>query len=248
MDFKYLLFEFYNHRHQNQPEIAGSTNNYYMNFDEYLLLFFLDRYKYRNQAEYKILETLISLKYYWDMWPRARMFALLTGFLKPTLMDVNHAKGNPQLAIPNVDIYLQEFFMHAFAILFRNKDDFFDSKDGITYLKYEYEENATQALITWFGEEDNRKWFNRVRKSMKRIKINPTDEQETELIDIDALLEMYVEEFQGRKKKILKDLHKEFMKKFSERKDGVFSTDELDRVVQLCLPLKSNSAFTKFPS
>ena len=138
--------------------------------------------------------------------------------------------------------------MHAFAILFRNKDDFFDSKDGITYLKYEYEENATQALITWFGEEDNRKWFNRVRKSMKRIKINPTDEQETELIDIDALLEMYVEEFQGRKKKILKDLQKEFIKKFSERKDGVFSTEELDRVVQLCLPLISNSAFTKFPS
>jgi len=161
---------------------------------------------------------------------------------------VNHAKGNPQLAIPNVDIYLQEFFMHAFAILFRHKDDLFDSKDGITYLMYEHEENATQALITWFGEEDNRKWFNRVRKSMKRIKINPTDEQETELIDIDILLEMYVEEFQGRKKKILKDLQKEFMKKFSERKDGVFSTDELDRVVQLCLPLISNSAFTKFPS
>ena len=161
---------------------------------------------------------------------------------------MNHAKGNPQLAIPNVDIYLQEFFMHAFAILFRHKDDLFDSKDGITYLMYEHEENATQTLITWFGEEDNRKWFNRVRKSMKRIKINPTDEQETELIDFDILLEMYVEEFQGRKKKILKDLQKEFMKKFSERKDGVFSTDELDRVVQLCLPLISNSAFTKFPS
>jgi hypothetical protein len=66
-----------------------------MNFDEYILLFFLDRYKYRNQAEYKILEMLISLKYYWDMWPRARTFALLAGFLKPTLVDVNHAKGYP---------------------------------------------------------------------------------------------------------------------------------------------------------
>ena len=82
---------------------------------------------------------------------------------------------------------------------------------------------------------------------MKRIKINPTDEQETELIDIDILLEMYIEEFQARKKKILKDLQKEFMKKFSERKDGIFSTDEIDRIVQLCLPLISNSAFAKFP-
>jgi len=82
---------------------------------------------------------------------------------------------------------------------------------------------------------------------MKRIKINPSDKQDTELIDIDALLEMYVEEFQTRKKKILKDLQKEFMKKFSERKDGMFSTDEIDRIVQICLPLISNSAFAKFP-
>jgi len=151
------------------------------------------------------------------------------------------------LAIPHVDIYLQEFFMHAFALLFKGKDDFFDSKDGITYLLYQDEENATQALITWFGEEDNRKWFNRVRKSMRRIKVNASDEQETELIDIDALLEMYIEEYQTRKKKILKDLQREFMKKFSERKDGMFSTDEIDRIVQICLPLISNSAFTKFP-
>ena len=43
---------------------------------------------------------------------------------------------------------------------------------------------------------------------------------------------MYIEEFQIRKKKILKDLQKEFMKKFSERKDGIFSTDEIDRMVQ----------------
>jgi hypothetical protein len=121
--------------------------------------------------------------------------------------------------------------MHAFSLLFRHKDDFFDSKDGITYLKYQHEENATQALITWLGEEENRKWFNRVRKSMKRVKINVTDEQEAELIDIDVLLEMYVEEFQSRKKKILKDLQKEFMKKFSERKDGIFSIDEIDRIV-----------------
>jgi hypothetical protein len=41
---------------------------------------------------------------------------------------------------------------------------------------------------------------------MRRIKINLSDEQETELIDIDSLLEMYIEEFQIRKKKILKDL------------------------------------------
>lgn len=49
---------------------------------------------------------LASLKYYWDLWPRARTFALLTSFLRPTIQDVNYAKGQPQLAIPHSDIYL----------------------------------------------------------------------------------------------------------------------------------------------
>ncbi len=42
---------------------------------------------------------------------------------------------------------------------------------------------------------------------------------------------MYIEEFQAKKKQILKDMQREFMKKYAERKDGVFSTDEIDRIV-----------------
>jgi hypothetical protein len=52
------------------------------------------------------MEMLVSLKYYWDMWPRARTFGLLASFLKPMIQDVNIAKNQPQLAIQNVDIYL----------------------------------------------------------------------------------------------------------------------------------------------
>ncbi len=80
---------------------------------------------------------------------------------------------------------------------------------------------------------------------MRRLKAN--DETEHDYIDVDQLLEMYLEQFQTRKKQILKDLQKEFMKKFAERRDGQFSIDEIDRVVQTCLPLISNSAFAKFP-
>lgn len=48
--------------------------------------------------------------------------------------------------------------------------------------------------MTWFGENENRKWFSRIRRAMKRIKVSP-DEQEQEYIDADALLDMYIEEF-----------------------------------------------------
>lgn len=47
-----------------------------------------------------------------------------------------------------------------------------------------------------------------------------SDETEHDYIDVDILLEMYIEQYQIRKKQILKDLQKEFMKKFTERRDG----------------------------
>ena len=70
---------------------------------------------------------------------------------------------------------MQEFYLHSYSLMVRNKNQFYDSKDGVTYMNLEFEENATQALMTWFGEVENRKWFSRIRISMKRIKTNPDE-------------------------------------------------------------------------
>lgn len=48
---------------------------------------------------------------------------------------MNIAKGQSQLAIYNIDIYLQEFYLHSYSLMVRNKDQFYDSKDGVTYIK-----------------------------------------------------------------------------------------------------------------
>lgn len=86
------------------------------------------------------------------MWPRARTFAMLTSFIKPLIQDVNIAKNQPQLAITNVDVYLQEFFLHAFSLLYKHKETFQESKDGFTYVKVAFEEPVSSVLLTWFGE------------------------------------------------------------------------------------------------
>ena len=116
------------------------------------------------------MEMLASLQYYWDLWPRARTFAILTNCLKPLIQDVNIAKNQPQLAIPNVDIYLQEFFLHAYSILIKYRDSMQDSKDGFTYITINVEAENTSSLMTWFGEQDNRRWGGRVRRNTKRMK------------------------------------------------------------------------------
>ena len=92
-EFKLILYDFYEHRLHNNAELTGAINNFYVNIEEYIMLYYLDKYKLRNKAEFKLIEMLASLKYYWDLWPRARTFALLTSFVKPYIQDVNIAKN-----------------------------------------------------------------------------------------------------------------------------------------------------------
>jgi hypothetical protein len=82
---------------------------------------------------------------------------------------------------------------------------------------------------------------------LRRYKATPEDEFETEFIDVDVLLELYVEEFQAKRKQNLKDLQKEFMRYYSNRKEGVFTTEEIDKIVGQSVPTISPSAFVKYP-
>ena len=104
--------------------------------------------------------------------------------------------------------------MHAYSIMMQEKDNFLDSKDGVTYVKAAFEETSTQILMTWFNEQDSRKWFHKVRRNVKRMKTSPLDDFETDYIDVDVMMYMYLEEFKQKKKANQKTLSKEFMKKY----------------------------------
>ena len=63
-DFKQLIFEIYDHRIENAPEINGAINNTYMSMEEHLICFFALKYRTRHQIERRIIEFLASLKYF----------------------------------------------------------------------------------------------------------------------------------------------------------------------------------------
>lgn len=67
-EFKKHVYEIYDHKINNSAEINGSLNNSYLCFQEYFLIYFLDKFKLRQLAESKILDMLISLRYYEDLW------------------------------------------------------------------------------------------------------------------------------------------------------------------------------------
>ena len=96
----------------------------------------------------------------------------------------------------------------------KEKDNFLESKEGHTYVKVSYEEQSTPLLITWFNEQDSKKWFHKVRRNIKKIKTTALDDFETDYIDIDVLLGLYMEEFKNKKKSNQKNIAKTFMKLF----------------------------------
>lgn len=81
-DFKQLIFEIYDHRIENAPEINGAINNTYMSMEEHMICFFALKYRLRHQIERRIIEFLASLKYFVDFWQRAKQYANLVGFLQ----------------------------------------------------------------------------------------------------------------------------------------------------------------------
>lgn len=82
-DFKQIIYEIYDHRIAHSAEISGCLNNTYLGMDEHLILYFAQVHKNRFDIEKNIIQFLASLKYFVSKdWPRAIMYAKLTGFLQ----------------------------------------------------------------------------------------------------------------------------------------------------------------------
>ena len=53
----------------------GGANSSYCALNEHMIMYFVDEYKIRARAEEKIVDLLINLRYWYDIWPRARTYA-----------------------------------------------------------------------------------------------------------------------------------------------------------------------------
>ena len=73
--FKEIMFDIYDHRIQNAPELNGGVNTSHCSMNEHFLMYFVDLYRKRDLAELKIVDFIINLRYYYDNWQRARIFA-----------------------------------------------------------------------------------------------------------------------------------------------------------------------------
>lgn len=61
--------------------ITGGIGNGIL-FDQFVVYFFLQKYRIRRLAEVKLLEFIISLKYYCRYWPKAQLFCQLMDVMR----------------------------------------------------------------------------------------------------------------------------------------------------------------------
>lgn len=77
IEFKKILFDLLDNRILNSPEIHGYLNTSYLDLSEYLLIYMIDKYKTRTRAESMLCEFLITLRFYSDIFLRAKLLATL---------------------------------------------------------------------------------------------------------------------------------------------------------------------------
>lgn len=70
-----MIFDIYDHRIRHAPELAGSVNTSYCSLNEHIMMYFIDKYEKRLKAEEKLVDILMNLRYYYDHWQRAKVFA-----------------------------------------------------------------------------------------------------------------------------------------------------------------------------
>ena len=74
-EFKNVLFDIYDHRIMHAPEINGGVNTNYTGMEEHLICYFIEKHKLRPETERQLIEFMASLKYYAEIWSRAKLFA-----------------------------------------------------------------------------------------------------------------------------------------------------------------------------
>lgn len=83
---------------------------------------------------------------------------------------------------------------------------FQESKEGFTYLPQKIEDTVTPKCLMFLPETELHNWSTKVRRSCKKIKMSELDDFDTDFIDVDVLLGMYVDEFKTFKRELTKKI------------------------------------------
>jgi hypothetical protein len=170
-------------------------------------------------AELKMLEFLVSLRYYIKHWQRAMTFA--------NLCQITNLKFEPNFTkitiMEEFDTYVQYFFLHAFSKIHSQNEFLYDHSDGITYLLKEKIEEVTNEVLV-FETENSRKKF--IANLQKHLRFYNDGHSDKEGIDIDKLLQWYIDLYFEARTRNIQTVQKSFYKHQTSN-ENVLSLEDL---------------------
>lgn len=115
----------------------------------------------------------------------------------------------------------------------RERKNFQESKEGYTYMQLKSEERITQRLMGIFMSttKDLNKWSIDIKRITKKIKLNASDDFDTDYVDIDQLMQLYMENFKQTKAEQQRNIFKKLSRKLSEKDNRTDLTIDLVKSV-----------------
>lgn len=154
----------------------------------------------------KLLEFLVSLKYYVRIWPRAQIFASMANILGTSRgKDYQDA-----LNVNEYDIYLQNYVLYAYEHTFSEANSLVEHSEGTTLIPKEKLEDIVHRVLI-FEPELNRKRFWVNLQSQYQV-IGEGPEKDNEGIDADRVVLAFIEGYVEAKRRNLKAITKYYYK------------------------------------
>jgi hypothetical protein len=109
------------------------------------------------------------------------------------------------------------------------------------------EEKASSKVLQFLAPVEFSKWGVKVRRCLKKIKVDPLSDFDTEYVDIDQILCMYMDEFKQTKRYIQRKLQKNFTRYVGEvGLDAQISTEIVHSVAKDIRPSKTQNSLLNF--
>eukprot|EP00828_Plagiopyla_frontata_P021586 TRINITY_DN28172_c0_g1_i2.p1 TRINITY_DN28172_c0_g1~~TRINITY_DN28172_c0_g1_i2.p1 ORF type:complete len:429 (-),score=45.32 TRINITY_DN28172_c0_g1_i2:28-1314(-) len=224
-----MINEIYKDYTTQQPQFNSALINTTCNFDEFVCLYFLKTHKIRRLAELKLLEFLVSLKYYCKLWSKALLFTNMCGI---TLYK-SSTKDDGGFTY-NFDIYTQNFVLESLKKLrkYQGSKFYLEHSEGYTWLHKDKLDEIQKEIMQFLPEVNKQRAVSKISKLIKRIE-RPEDQQLMDGFDADKMMDIIMEEYFELKRKNYKIIQKGFAKLY-ESENGLISFDDVLALLNDC--------------
>lgn len=184
-----------------------------VHLDEFICTYSLMKRSHRRLAEIRVKEFLTSLRCHMERYLGPRLFSAVAGLTGNKLDNADFIMS---------DYYTQMYYVYCMNLLLTDTDSYVQTAEGNFWIKPDREELVSNAVLPWVKKKEMMKF--RADLMRRNYKKNP-DHLDGPHIELDNLMDVYVNSFIVARNSNLDKLTKSFVRRNSLQ-EGLFTFDE----------------------